>query len=210
LKAKLEDFTVNESSETSKNRENTQKVNQDHQRKSVDSSSSEEQAFESKDQILAESAKIEELRKKIESLENHAKEKDNKYVYLYADFDNFKKRSIKERSDLIKFGWEPVARDLLRTVDNLERALEHVPPGTDKNFVSGIEMVLEELKSTLQKQGIERIESVEKDFDPNLHEAVGQEKSDLPSGKVIREHAGGYTLHGRLLRPARVVVSKGQ
>jgi molecular chaperone GrpE len=171
---------------------------------------SEEPTPEATATSLAEGAMIEELRKRIESLENHAKDKENKYVYLYADFDNFKKRSIKERSDLIKFGWEPVARDLLRTVDNLERALEHVPSGTDKNFVSGIQMVLEELKSTLQKQGIERIESVKKDFDPNLHEAVGQEESDLPSGKIVREHSGGYTLHGRLLRPARVVISQGR
>lgn len=200
----LEDFGVNESSATPINKN-----------KDLGSSSAEHSSEQSPDANAGQSVsqcltQIDELQKQVLDLEAQTKEKENKYVYLYADFDNFKKRSIKERSDLIKFGWESVARDLLQTVDNLERALEHVPPGMDKNFISGIQMVLGELKTTLQKQGIERVESVGKDFDPNLHEAVGQEKSELPSGKIVREFAGGYTLHGRLLRPARVTISQGE
>jgi len=151
-----------------------------------------------------------DLQKRIQDLESQVKEKENKYLYLYADFENFKKRSIKERSDSLKFGWESVARELLQTVDNLERALTHIPPNTDKSLVEGLHMVLNQFEAALKKNGVQLIESLEKDFDPNLHEAIGQEKSDLPSGTIVKEHTRGYTLHGRLLRPARVVVSGGQ
>lgn len=139
---------------------------------------------------------------------NEAKEKEQKYLYLYAEFENFKKRVAKERSDLVKFGWEPLAAELVGVVDNLERAVAHIPPTTDKNLAMGVTMVLNQLLSTVQKQGLQPIESLNKDFDPNLHEAVGEEESLEAPGTVIREHAKGYLLHGRLLRPARVVLSK--
>jgi molecular chaperone GrpE len=153
---------------------------------------------------------LEDLQKRIQDLENQVKEKESRYLYLYAEFENFKKRAIKERSDLVKFGWESTARDLLQTLDNLERALSHAPPQTDKNLMNGLQMVLNEFKSSLQKQGVQVIESLQKEFDPNLHEAVSQEDSDSPSGTIVKEHTRGYTLHGRLLRPARVVISSGQ
>lgn len=148
--------------------------------------------------------------KKITELEAQIKEKEAKYLYLYAEFDNFKKRTIKERSDLLKYGWEAPARELLQVVDNLERALAHTPDNADKNWIKGIEMVLSQLRAALEKQGIQPIETIEKQFDPNLHEAVGQEPSPLPSGTIVKEHTRGYTLHGRLLRPACVIISGGQ
>ena len=144
-----------------------------------------------------------------EQLQEQSKEKDAKYVYLYAEFENFKKRAQRERSDLIKFGWESVARDLLETADNLELAISHTPAGTDKNLIDGLKLVLNQFKSVMQKQGVQTIESLNKPFDPNLHEAVGQEKSDLPAGVITKELSSGYTLHGRLLRPARVLLSEG-
>ncbi len=155
------------------------------------------------------STEVDELNKRIEELQSQLKEKEDKYLYLYADFDNFKKRSIKERSDLIKFSWEPLARELLQTVDNIERALTHVPPETDQTLIEGLQMVLHQFKASLQKQGVQPIESLKKEFDPNLHEAVGQEPSNSPSGTITQEHLRGYTLHGRLLRAAKVSVSSG-
>jgi molecular chaperone GrpE len=149
------------------------------------------------------------LQKRIQELEIQAKDKESKHLYLYADFDNFKKRSIKERSDLLKFGWENVARDLLQTLDNLDRALAHAPAQTDPVLLDGLKMVLNQFKSSLQKQGVEEIETREKLFDPHLHEAIGQEPSLLPAGTITQEFSKGYTLHGRLLRPARVTLSSG-
>lgn len=152
------------------------------------------------------------LEKKVQELEAQVKDKDQKYVYLYAEFENYKKRMIKERSDLIKFGWENAARELLEVVDNLERALSHMPKSDDKahkTLEQGLHMVLNQFKAVLEKQGIQKIDTAAKDFDPNFHEAVGNVESDQPEGKVVREESSGYTLHGRLLRPSRVVVSSG-
>ena len=157
----------------------------------------------------AESAPADSVEAKIQELEAAAKEKENKYLYLYADFENFKKRAMKERSDLMKFGWESVGRELLTVLDNINRALQHAPASTEKNFLSGLQMVQQQFKDALSKHGVQKIDVEKKVFDPNLHEAVGQIPSDLPSGTVVNEETSGYTLHGRLLRPARVIISSG-
>ncbi|MCM2324075.1 MAG: nucleotide exchange factor GrpE, partial [Oligoflexia bacterium] len=149
------------------------------------------------------------LQKRVEELEAQVKEKESKYLYLYAEFENFKKRSIKERSDLLKFGWEGLARELLQVIDNLERALAHMPPNSDRSLIDGLHMVLNQFRATLSQGGVQTIDSVGKPFDPHHHEAMAQEASELPEGNVTQEHSKGYTLHGRLLRPARVVVSSG-
>lgn len=142
-------------------------------------------------------------------LEAKLAEAQQKYVYLYAEFDNFKKRAIKERQDLVKFAFEPAAREILAVVDNLGRALEFMPEGTDNNLKTGIQMVYDQLAQSLQKHGVEAIQTSGAAFDPNLHEAVGQLPSEQAAGTIIQEHQKGYTLHGRLLRPSRVVLSAG-
>jgi molecular chaperone GrpE len=149
---------------------------------------------------------------KIQELEAQVKEKEQKYVYLYADFENYKKRMVKERSDLMKFGWESGARELLEVIDNLERALAHMPKSNEpahKTLEDGIKMVLNQFRAVLEKQGVHHIKTDGLDFDPNLHEAVGQESSEHPQGHIVREETKGYTIHGRLLRPARVIISAG-
>ena len=149
------------------------------------------------------------LRRQVEQLEAQIKEKDGKYLYLYAEFDNFKKRNQKERTDLIKFGWEPVARDLLQVVDNLDRALQHIPAGTAPVLVDGIQLVLQQFHSTLSRQGVQPIQTAGQAFDPNFHEAIGQIPAPEAAGTIVKEEMKGYTLHGRLLRPARVLLSAG-
>ncbi|MGK5087841.1 nucleotide exchange factor GrpE [Bdellovibrionota bacterium FG-2] len=146
---------------------------------------------------------------RIAELEALVKEKESKFLYLYAEFENFKKRAFKERSDLMKFGWEGIASELLGVLDNLERGLAHAPAQTDANLLQGLKMVLTQFKSTIQKQGVEEIQSLGKPFDPHFHEALGEEPSDQASGTITQEHIKGFTLHGRLLRPARVIISSG-
>jgi molecular chaperone GrpE len=155
------------------------------------------------------SPELEAAQKRIAELEAQLKEKESKYLYLYADFENFKKRAVKERSDLMKYGWEPIAYDLLEVLDNLERALAHLPPGTDKQLSSGLGLIANQFRTALTKQGVQQVPSLDQPFDPNFHEAVAHEPSDRPEGVVTQEHGRGYTLHGRLLRPARVTVSAG-
>lgn len=147
---------------------------------------------------------------KIAELEAALKEEKNKYLYLYADFDNFKKRAVKERSEAMKFGWERTASEILGVVDNLERAVEHMPKDVDANLKTGIEMTVNQFRSVLEKQGVSLIPADGQPFNPELHEAMGQEPSDLPSGSVTKTLVKGYTLHGRLLRPAKVVISTGK
>lgn len=146
----------------------------------------------------------------LEAVRAELQDQKNKYLYLYAEFDNFKKRSLKERSDLVKFGHERLARESLQVADNLERALEHTT-NVDA-LVTGIKMVNTQLLDTLSKFGVVPIKSLGERFNPELHEAVGQEKITAEAdgqqeGTVLRELQKGYTIHGRLLRPARVVVA---
>jgi molecular chaperone GrpE len=110
----------------------------------------------------------------------------------------------------LKFGWENVARDLLSVIDNLERAVEHMPANVDANLRTGIEMTLSQFRSTLERQGVTPITSDGSLFTPDLHEALGQEPSDAAAGTITKTLVKGYTLHGRLLRPSRVVVSTGK
>jgi molecular chaperone GrpE len=152
------------------------------------------------------------LETKVQELEAQLKEKEQKYVYLYADFENYKKRMVKERSDLLKYGWESSARQLLEVIDNLERALAHMPKSNDqahKTLEDGLKMVLNQFRAILEKQGVQHIGIENQAFDPNLHEAVGQEPSEHAQGHIVREEMKGYTIHGRLLRPSRVIVSTG-
>lgn len=145
-----------------------------------------------------------------ETLREQLKEQQNKYLYLYAEFENYKKRAIKERSDHLKYGHEGFARELLMVSDNLERALEHTT-NLDA-LVTGLKMVSQQLRDGLGKFGVTPISALGQKFDPERHEAVGQEKITAHSevkdeGLVLRELQKGYALHGRLLRPARVVVA---
>jgi molecular chaperone GrpE len=134
---------------------------------------------------------------------------EDKYKYLYADFENFKKRAFKERQDAMKYGWENVAGELLEVLDNFDRALQFAKPETDPNLISGLKMVSQQFISTLAKQGVSEIPAMGQSFNPDLHEAVGQLPSDQPAGTIIQEHQKGYTLHGRLLRASRVMLSAG-
>lgn len=151
--------------------------------------------------------------KRIVELEDQVKdlkEKEGRYLYLYAEFENFKKRAAKERADLLKFGWESLAQELLTVLDHLESGLAHAPAGMDKNFLQGFQLVHQHLKTILEKQGVQPIETLNRPFDPNFHEALGHQPSSEPAGTILQEQRKGYTLHGRLLRPARVSISQGQ
>jgi len=162
------------------------------------------------DSAASENGSVSESDAKIAQLEAALKDEKNKYLYLYADFENFKKRAVKDRSDAMKFGWERTANEILGVVDNLERAVEHMPKDVEANLKTGIEMTVSQFRSVLEKQGVALIPADGKEFNPELHEAMGQEPSELASGVITKTLVKGYTLHGRLLRPAKVVISTGR
>lgn len=128
---------------------------------------------------------------------------------LAADFDNFRKRTRKEQEDLTRFAIEPVVRDLLEVVDNLERALMHGGTRTDDPIAQGVGMVLKQFSDVLGRYGVVSFSAAGKAFDPNRHEAVGQMPAPdaASAGMIMAEVSKGYTIHDRLLRPARVVVA---
>lgn len=126
---------------------------------------------------------------------------------MAADFDNYRKRVRKDQEDLRRYASESLIRELLPVADNLQRALSH-SENDDNPVIMGVRMVLKQFTDALQNHGVREFECVGKPFDPERHEAVGQEyDAKATPGTVLREMMRGYTLHERLLRPARVVVA---
>ncbi|MBC8294523.1 MAG: nucleotide exchange factor GrpE [Pelagibacterales bacterium] len=135
-------------------------------------------------------------------------------IRVLAEMENLRKRFDREKIDSIKYGSVNFARDILSPGDNLERALsainqEEEHPQSIKNLIEGLLMVKKELSTALEKNGITKIETLDKKFDPNLHQAMMEiENNDLEEGIVVQEIQTGYMMHDRLLRPAMVGVSK--
>lgn len=154
--------------------------------------------------------KEEELMAKLEETEKKAAENYDKYLRAVAEFENYKKRAIREKADAIKYGNENLLRDFLPLVDNLDRAMEHAGNCDDfEAFRQGLKMLHEQFLCCLKKYGVEIIDAAGKDFDPNVHEAMMQvESHEHEDRKVVSEFERGYLLNGRLLRPSKVCVCK--
>jgi len=132
----------------------------------------------------------------------------DKLLRAHAEMDNLRKRSQREVADAHKFGVEKFATALLDVVDNLERALD-VEQDNEAGLREGVRLTLGSWHGMMKKFEVERIDAVGEIFDPHRHEALSQMPSDEPEGTVIGQHVAGYTLHGRLIRAARVLVSSG-
>jgi len=147
-------------------------------------------------------SELEELKLKLEKSEKE-------HLYLRAEFDNFRKQSIKERSDLLKFGGEPLARDLLNVRDIFQKALDsEVTPENFQAFLSGVEMTEKELSTVFAKHGIFEIECKEKPFDPEKAEALSQvPTAEVEEGHVYDVMRKGYLYHDKVLRHAQVVIA---
>lgn len=133
----------------------------------------------------------------------------NEYLYLRAEFDNFRKQTVKERSDLLKFGAERMARDILEVMDNFERALQTpANPESTQTFRVGIEMTAKELKEALNKSGIQELPCEGLAFNPLQHEAISSEPSStIPAGHITRVFKKPYKLHDKVIRMGQVVVA---
>ena len=133
---------------------------------------------------------------------------------LLAEMENLRKRFERDKIDLIKFSSINLIREILSPGDNLERALAAIPkdeklPQPIKNLVEGLKMVQKEFSTILEKNGVKKIDSINKKFDHNYHQAMMEiEKEDVGEGTVVQEIQPGYIMHDRLLRPAMVGVSK--
>ena len=129
-----------------------------------------------------------------------------KYMRLMADFQNFKRRTEKEKSDIYAFANEKIVLELLNVIDNFERALEHAAEGD--SFAEGMNMIFKQLQGVLEKAGVSEINAQGEDFDPNFHNAVMTEDSEeYESGKVTAVLQKGYILNNKVIRPSMVKVA---
>ncbi len=134
----------------------------------------------------------------------------DKYTRLFADFENFKRNTNRERERLAAAGKEAVLEDVFPIIEHMERAIDSAKGSEDTGgILQGLEMVYRELLSVLEKHGVERIRATGETFDPQLHEAVSVASSEEhPEGTILEELRPGFTRGGRLLRPAQVIVAQ--
>ncbi len=135
----------------------------------------------------------------------------DRYTRAVADLENFRKRTLREKDELRQFAAAGVVEDIIPILDNLSLGLGAAKQQTDvKSIVDGITLVLEQFKGTLARHGLKEVNPLGQAFDPNLHDCISHQPSaDIPEEKVSQVVRLGYTLNGRLLRPASVVVSSG-
>lgn len=146
----------------------------------------------------------------IRELEIQARETYERLLRVAADFENYRKRAEREKQEYVRFATERLVRDLLPVLDNLGRAVQHARQlGEGGPLLAGVELVLQELQKVLERYGVRPIQSsVGQPFDPSVHEALQVvEVEDMPPGQVVEEIQTGYTLNGKVIRPALVTVS---
>ena len=161
-------------------------------------------------------AEAELLTREIADLRREADDNRERLLRLAAEFENYKKRMERERESLLKYAGENILRELLSTVDNLDRALEQGAAEAGEaqkqltSLLQGVELTRKVLLSGLEKFGVTAVECVGGEFDPNVHEALTMEASaEVPANHVLLEFVKGYRFKDRLLRAAKVVVSAG-
>ena len=125
---------------------------------------------------------------------------------VQADFENYKKRTEKDKEEFVKYACQNIVLDLLPILDTFELALKHTKD--KEEFVKGIELVYSNFIDILEKKGLEPINALSKEFDPVMHEALMQEKSKEKPGTVIEEFQKGYTINNKVIRPTKVKVAK--
>jgi len=131
------------------------------------------------------------------------------HLYLMADFDNYKKQAIRDRSQFMKYANENLLRDIVQVMDNFYLALQsEVNPENLESFVAGVKMISKEMQNTVEKYGVIKLQTLGEKFDPSLHEALGTDPTnEYPIGSISKVFKDGYKLHDRLLRPAQVIIA---
>ncbi|MGX5790625.1 nucleotide exchange factor GrpE [Staphylococcus equorum] len=190
-----EDVTDNEQSTSSVNTDETTGASQDNLQ--------EDDSQETTEDVDPKDEEIQQLKQDVQ-------ENEEKYLKLYAEFENYKRRIQKENQTMKAYKAQDVLNDILPTIDNIERALQI--EGENEQFQSlkkGVEMIHESLINALKENGLELIETEGHQFDPNIHQAVVQDDNpDFESGEITQELQKGYKLKERVLRPSMVKVNQ--
>ena len=153
---------------------------------------------------VAEESALEKLKAELEDAKD-------KFIRKVAEFDNFKRRSAKERIELIQTAGKEVITDLLNVLDDCDRAQKQLETSTDAATIKeGVMLVFNKLRNTLQSKGVKAMETIQQEFNPDLHEAITEipAPTDNLKGKVVDEVVKGYYLNDKIIRHAKVVVGK--
>lgn len=170
-----------------------------------------EQQAQQTQQQEEEAKKEPTAEEQIADLQAQLEKEKKEYMFLMADFDNFRKRTLKEKADLLKYGGESAMRDLLPVVDDFERAIDAIGKGGDiDSLKEGVQLIYNKFVKYLERNKVTPIESTGKDFDDNLHEAITTfpAPSEDLRGKVIDTTIKGYMIDDKVLRHAKVVVGQ--
>jgi molecular chaperone GrpE len=167
----------------------------------------EENKLENKEGKGAPTLSEEEYAKLLEQVKELETLRD-KYLRSAADYQNARKRLAKEREEFVRFSQEKLIRDILPILDNFERAITHSGTSDSSSAViAGIQLIWKQLLGVLTAHGLKRFSSEGQAFDPHFHEVVDHVEGEGPEGIVVKEIVPGYSLHDRILRPAKVKVS---
>lgn len=168
--------------------------------------SEEEAPEEAASEGAAMQEEIEALKGQVEKLTGDLQEKKDRLLRLQADFDNFRRRSAKEREEISAFVTQNFCKDMLPLLDNFERAMAAETKDVEA-FQKGVEMIFTQFQEVLKKNGLEQIEAVGQKFDPNFHQAVMRvEDPEKEDDTVAQELQKGYMVKGRVIRPSMVQV----
>jgi len=188
---------------------NEKEINIENKDNNKDSSPEEPQLLDvKKEEPSGEEKEEDEVSKLKKSLEDL----NERYVRLYAEFENYKKLAAKNREELVKYANEELIKDILTVIDHLELAIQHATEndsGNAKALIDGVNLTLKELLNVLEKYGLKAIDSLGKPFDPAVHHAMSQiETGDAEENTVVKEFRKGYTLKDKVIRAALVGVAK--
>jgi molecular chaperone GrpE len=145
---------------------------------------------------------------KIKELEKERDDFKDKFLRTYADLENYRKRVAREKEEMLKFSNEKLLKEILFIKDNLDLALSHKDTADSQTLKEGLELISREFDKLMGQMSVEEVKAIGEHFDPTLHEAMAQEESNQQPGTILKEFQKGYLFHGRLLRPARVIVAK--
>ena len=163
---------------------------------------------ESSEEDLIELDPIKALEKDLQKTKNELAEQKDSFVRLQAETDNFRKRLSREKDEFSQYANERLFKELIPIFDNLKRALED-PSSDTKSLKEGLEMILKQFSSFLEKEKVEQIKAIGEKFDPTVHEVLTSEESnEHEENTIISEFVKGYTINNRVLRPSQVVISK--
>ena len=151
---------------------------------------------------------LEQLEEQIRLKDDELLKQKDTFLREKAELDNFKKRLTKEKEDFVQFANERLLKEVIQIEDNMERAMT-ASNATLESLQEGVEMIQKQFATFLKNQKVKPIEALGKPFDPNLHEVLNQQESEEhEENTVIQEYSKGYTLNGRILRSAKVVIAK--